>query len=335
MKPTQITIPFANSGLKNDIPDANGQIGQATWQDGFPQITMQPLPPEGDGVPPDGMDMNGVLYEISKAAQYSQMGVLYKFDSSVVAAIGGYPKGAVLLNDAENAAYLSLVDSNTYNFNEQPSFIGQYWRPYAGAVILTTVTVTGSGNAITGITAENGAITATKGASFLPLTGGTMTGRIIRDGQFAVTSGDDGVINILGSTAAQNGAGLWLYGGDASAAGNFLLRAAQSGASTDLVGRNGGALTWGGKTAELIETRGSNYIRYVGGLQICWGSNNATNAGATYNYPAAFSRNVQMSIAPTAATYAYLTALSNTNFTIRTSRTDALAVRWMAIGYWD
>ena len=43
---------------------------------------------------------------------------------------------------------------------------------------ITTVTTTGDGNAVTAISGSNGAITATKGNSFLPLSGGTMTGQI-------------------------------------------------------------------------------------------------------------------------------------------------------------
>ena len=53
------------------------------------------------------------------------------FTQEVSDAIGGYPQGAVLwLFDTENKVYtplLSLVGNNTYNFNTNPEYIGQYW----------------------------------------------------------------------------------------------------------------------------------------------------------------------------------------------------------------
>lgn len=44
-----------------------------------------------------------------------------------------------------------------------------------------------------------------------------------------------------------------------------------------------------GKTPELIEEQGNNYIRYSSGIQICWGEGTNSNGTATVSYPASFS----------------------------------------------
>ena len=57
---------------------------------------------------------------------------------------------------------------------------------------ITTVTTTGDGNAVTAISGSNGAITATKGNSFLPLSGGIMTGQITMAANAWRTNSDAG-----------------------------------------------------------------------------------------------------------------------------------------------
>lgn len=58
---------------------------------------------------------------------------------------------------------------------------------------VTTVTTTGTGNAITAISATNGAVTATKGSSFLPLDGGTVTGVVKFSNEELMTIDDWGI----------------------------------------------------------------------------------------------------------------------------------------------
>lgn len=93
--PSVIVIPFANSGARNVIPTPS-QIGvndgAASWTDGFPPRTMLPIPP---GIPPDGLDVNGALYDISSHTVWTQAGGRYYWNSAVAAA-GGYPLYALL-----------------------------------------------------------------------------------------------------------------------------------------------------------------------------------------------------------------------------------------------
>ncbi|WP_118777650.1 phage tail protein [Neisseria lactamica] len=117
-QPKLLSKPWASDGLKNNIPaERGGGLAQeaATYAEGFPSITMTPI--SVGGKPPSGKDMNGVLYEISAHTVWQNQGGRYRFDQAFCDAIGGYPKGAVLINDALDTEYISLTDANTHNPN--------------------------------------------------------------------------------------------------------------------------------------------------------------------------------------------------------------------------
>ena len=117
-QPKLLSKPWASDGLKNNIPaERGGGLAQeaATYAEGFPSITMTPI--SVGGKPPSGKDMNGVLYEISAHTVWQNQGGRYRFDQSFCDAIGGYPKGAVLINDTLDTEYISLADANTHNPN--------------------------------------------------------------------------------------------------------------------------------------------------------------------------------------------------------------------------
>lgn len=117
-QPKLLSKAWASDGLKNNIPaERDGGLAQeaATYAEGFPSITMTPI--SVGGKPPSGKDMNGVLYEISAHTVWQNQGGRYRFDQSFCDAIGGYPKGAVLINDTLDTEYISLADANTHNPN--------------------------------------------------------------------------------------------------------------------------------------------------------------------------------------------------------------------------
>ena len=125
--PRLIVKPFANNGLRNEIPDSNGNADNAaTYDNGFPSITMTPI--SLGGLPPRGRDMNGILYEISSHIAYQNRGNHYGFDASFAKLIGGYPKGSILIDDAQSQLYISVVDNNNVNFNSE-DYTG-YWYKY-------------------------------------------------------------------------------------------------------------------------------------------------------------------------------------------------------------
>ena len=127
--PVLIPQAFAANGSKNNIQNTR-QPGQdpegATWSDGFPNVTMQPV--ESGGLPPKGMDFNGILNALSATIVHMQKGNLFYFDKAYCDAFGGYQKGAVLLADDCTKVFISVADKNTNNPNQNP----QYWEVIAG-----------------------------------------------------------------------------------------------------------------------------------------------------------------------------------------------------------
>lgn len=119
-EPGKITVPWATGGLKNAIPaSANPTTGNAGYDQGFPPVNMTPK--VAGGIPPFGQDFNGILFEITTILRYMQAGGLPSFSSGLSTAIGGYPKGAVIIGDDGSTEYQNQVDGNTNNPNVTPT----------------------------------------------------------------------------------------------------------------------------------------------------------------------------------------------------------------------
>lgn len=119
---------IAETGLKNEIPDAPSGDYHASIQEGFPEITMLPL--NNGGVAPQGQDFNGMFNLLSGFYYYTQNGGRYTFNQDVSDAIGGYPQGAILWYQVGTTGYevVSLINNNSYNFVTEPSYIdGIHW----------------------------------------------------------------------------------------------------------------------------------------------------------------------------------------------------------------
>lgn len=115
-EPSKFVTPFAESGLKNAIPaTANNATGKAGFDKGFPERTM--LPKASGGIPPSGMDFNGILYDITSAIRYMQAGGRPTYDAEFAATIGGYPSGAVLIGDDGVSVFQNAVAGNETNPN--------------------------------------------------------------------------------------------------------------------------------------------------------------------------------------------------------------------------
>ncbi|MDD0824677.1 tail fiber protein [Mannheimia sp. AT1] len=131
LQPKLLSKIWAALGLKNSIPDSRSDglaQGAATYDEGFPSITMTPIAQGGKA--PSGKDMNGVLNELSAHIVHLNKGGLYKFDVTFAGKINGYDKGAVLLNDAETAFFVSLLSQNKHNFNTSSDY-SKYWAKLA------------------------------------------------------------------------------------------------------------------------------------------------------------------------------------------------------------
>ena len=151
--PAKIVEAFAVNGTKNTIPVAS-QIGitpgAASFNDGFPPLTATPL--AAGGVPPSVGDMNGVLFDISAWAAWMSAGGTVQYDSTFSAAIGGYPKNAVLASTTAGLLWMNSVDNNTTN----PDSGGSNWLPIQTGGFLTTVSTKSAAYTIT--TSDNGAL---------------------------------------------------------------------------------------------------------------------------------------------------------------------------------
>lgn len=133
-RPNNYAVPFAFSGLKNTIPTAPTGTGKASFTTGFPPVTMQPL--SSGGIPPEGKDFNGILYDITTHTIWINAGGQYQFDATLSTAIGGYPIGMVLQTNDGASAYVSAVNNNTIDFNSNPASIGNQWLAWGGSAVV-------------------------------------------------------------------------------------------------------------------------------------------------------------------------------------------------------
>ncbi|WP_204371528.1 hypothetical protein, partial [Burkholderia multivorans] len=144
--PSKVPLPFANSGTKNVIPVAS-QIGitpgAASLTDGFPPVTMTPI--AAGGIPPSGADFNGILNLITAIQQWQSAGGSFKYDSAFATSIGGYPKGAVLVNATNDGMWLNLAENNSTNPDATDGSAAN-WAPVdsygATTIALTNANVT-------------------------------------------------------------------------------------------------------------------------------------------------------------------------------------------------
>lgn len=156
-QPDLILTPFANSASpaeRNDIPDERfpGMPPQsAAWDSGFPAITMQDF--QLGGLPPNGQDFNGILYELSQHIVHQNLGGMYKFSADVVAA-GGYPQGALIAANDGLSFWASLQDDNVQDFNgpnkDQWSLVAEAGLDSALAAKADKTTLINAGTGLSG-----------------------------------------------------------------------------------------------------------------------------------------------------------------------------------------
>lgn len=215
--PNKITVPFANSGNKNTIP-VPSQIaittGAASFTDGFPPLTMTPK--ASGGVPPFGQDMNGILFAVTQALQFSQAGGSFVYDSVYAASVGGYPQGATVAASDFSGYWINTIANNTAD----PEAFGSGWKPYwqYGTTPLT-------------MTNANITLTALQAAKPLVTISGTLTANLNLVlptwlSEWTITNNTTGNYTITAKTAAGSGVALLpganqVYGNGTSILYNF------------------------------------------------------------------------------------------------------------------
>lgn len=117
--PKLMPVPFGVSGPRTELLESSpAGDRKASYKDGFPPITM--LLKSAGGLPPDGGNMNQILFELASGQRWSNAGAGYKFNETFSGAVGGYPKGAQLLSNDGTKVYVSTKDDNKTDFNVSP-----------------------------------------------------------------------------------------------------------------------------------------------------------------------------------------------------------------------
>jgi hypothetical protein len=124
--PPLVPQPFATAAgpsFINVIPNTTADPQAASYQDGFPEQTFQPV--ASGGLPPLGQDFNGILNAITKHLFALQGGQLQTYRVDVSGAITGYKLGALLAMTDGAGYWINRVDGNTTD----PDAGGANWEP--------------------------------------------------------------------------------------------------------------------------------------------------------------------------------------------------------------
>lgn len=96
------------------IPTTTADPAAASLSLGFPPNTFADI--GAGGTPPDGRDFNGILNQLSAWGQWAGVGGAIPWSSTISAAAGGYPLGAIVLsNSVTGRLYQSQVNANVTN----------------------------------------------------------------------------------------------------------------------------------------------------------------------------------------------------------------------------
>jgi microcystin-dependent protein len=133
--PAKFSIPFANgagAGYIRTVPQASQisvQNGAASLTDGFPPDCFISIAAGGSW--PFGQDFNGLLNQSTAWNRWQAAGGPVTYDATFSSGIGGYPKGAVLMNANMNGWWRNTVDNNTTN----PDTGGANWVTFGGKYV--------------------------------------------------------------------------------------------------------------------------------------------------------------------------------------------------------
>ena len=109
--PKKMSVVFGVNGQRQDLlADTVAGEPNASYNAGFPPITM--IAKSAGGQAPLGKDFNQIFNELAADAQWNQASGIYPYDSEFSAAIGGYPKGSVVLGSDGITIYQSTIDDN-------------------------------------------------------------------------------------------------------------------------------------------------------------------------------------------------------------------------------
>ena len=335
--PARVPLPFANGGAFNTIPTAS-QIGitagAASLTDGFPPLTRTPL--AAGGVPPSGLDMNGILNLITAVQQWQSSGGLFTYDATFSTSVGGYPKGAILLKASGSGYWISTVDDNATN----PDTGGAGWLAFDPWAIQG-----GGYNSAVDTSATPGAIVAAYNPPILALQDGMQLNVVAANNNSGAATFDPGT----GSALPILGMGGTLQGGEIVAGYEYQLVYSSTRTNWTIIGQSGGRLSvYAGSASNHAVNLGQwsnnsgwretpdGRIEQFGSIQVS--NNNTETATGTVTFPTAFPTqldNIQLTGNLSSMIVALTGTPSLSSFQVNsTNRTTGTAVTVTNTIYW-
>jgi hypothetical protein len=250
-----IPEPFANAGLRNVIPTADPGGGAASFDLGFPPLTMTPI--VAGGVPPSGRDMNGILYDTTAHIVQLEAGLFYQYDSGFSTNIGGYSAGAIVESTSNKALWISVANSNT---DDPDAGAGSAnWAPLAAYGAAT----------ISGLTNANVTLTPAQYQLPIIILSGTLTGSInlifpTNYQRWIVLNNTTGAFTVTAKT--QSGTGIALTQSAATAIfgdGTNIQTTTIGTATSALKWTNARTLGWTGDVTGSMSVDGTNNVNAV------------------------------------------------------------------------
>jgi hypothetical protein len=203
--PKLMPLAFAATGGRNSIPEAS-QLptvpNGASYADGFPPATRTAI--VAGGKPPAGLDMNGILYEITQSLRWGHAGGAYTWNSAFTTDtnVGGYPNGACLMRADLTGFWLNTADNNQTNPDATDGSAANWVPGYNYGV-----------TPITGLTNANVTLTPAQAAKNKITLAGSLTGNIqlifpTWTKEWTVVNNTTGAFTITAKTAAGTGIAL-------------------------------------------------------------------------------------------------------------------------------
>lgn len=299
--PPFAAVPFANgagAGYRNTIPATTSTPGAASMAVGFPPECFEPI--ASGGIPPGGADFNGILYAMSVALRWEQAGGNYPFDATFAAAIGGYPKDAIVMRSDGKGQWLNTTDGNSTDPDSASSVGWIELRANTGA---TTITAVAGNNTptpnqlgaqallVTGTLASNATLTLPlrAGAQWLVVNNTTGAGTLTVQG---ATGAGVSIAQGVGQLVYTDGVGY--FSTSASVAGQYLPINGTAVAATKLatarafsIGGSGSVITatavnfdgTGNVTLNAAMADGALSIAKTSGLQTALDGKYSVNGG--------------------------------------------------------
>ncbi|MCK7175953.1 hypothetical protein L8P05_18695 [Enterobacter cloacae] len=337
--PGRILKAFGVNGMKNTIPvdssTTTDNNGVATFDKGFPPITMTPL--SAGGIPPSGKDVNGVLYALSLKNQWADAGMGYTFNSSFASQVGGYPKGSTILSSSGMSKWLSLSDGN-YNNPESSSPDASQWVPESSYGVTS----------INGLTTGTVVLSATQAAADRIYLSGTPTSNVSIifpkwHKSWTVVNNCSGNFSVICTTS--DGVGITIRPGAKAKIYSDTQNIIRDFDEAAFRAVGNGANQIPDMSFFTLDTSDNGSQKLPSGLIIKWGIGTAGGsgtAGITTTFPTPFPNgiltlslnNIESTFTPS-STFGYLAFcnMTRTSFIAKTSVSGSDQFYYLAVGY--